>query len=199
MKEKFQQFVLPETTSMRPPPNKVTTKGAPRKDKQSLRSTRRSPLLWEIVDSQEQQTQGSQKKSTGTSRKSARKSNISPTPPKSIPKNLKPILFKVHIPQKDQIPIWMHDFIEKVNDVPSYGHCGFRAVAVLHNLTVDDHQIIRYHLYKELTSVENAWYRRMINDDRRYKVVYDALSFSGIGNAPPNMWMTMPDMGFLIE
>ena len=29
-------------------------------------------------------------------------------------------------------------------------------------------------------------------------MVYDALSFSGIGNAPPDMWMTMPDMGFLI-
>jgi len=33
MKKQFQQFVLPETTSMRPPPNKVTTKGAPKKDK----------------------------------------------------------------------------------------------------------------------------------------------------------------------
>jgi len=125
---------------MRPPLNKVTTKGAPKKDKQSIQSTRRSPSLWEIVDSQEQETQGSRTKSTGMSRKSARKSNMSPTPPKPIPKNLKkPTPVKVHIPHKDQIPIWMHDFIEKVRDVPSDGHCGFRAVAVLRNLTVDDH------------------------------------------------------------
>nr|ABN05752.1 Ovarian tumour, otubain, related [Medicago truncatula] len=59
LKEQFRQFVLLETTSMRPLPNKGTTKGAPKKDKQSIRSTRRSPLLWEIVDSQEQETQGS--------------------------------------------------------------------------------------------------------------------------------------------
>jgi len=58
-KEQFRQFVLPETTSMRPPPNKATTKGAPKKDKQIIRSTKQSPFLWEIIDSQEQQTQGS--------------------------------------------------------------------------------------------------------------------------------------------
>lgn len=184
---------------MRPPPNKVTTKGAPKKDKQSIRSTRRSPSLWEIVDSQEQETQGSQTRSTGTSRKSARKSNMSPTPPKPIPKNpKKPTPVEVHIPHKDQIPIWMHGFIEKVTDVPGDGHCGFRAVAVLRNLTVDDHVLVRYNLYKELIGVENGRYRRMINDDRRYKEVLDALSYSGIGNAPPDKWMTMPDMGFLI-
>jgi len=38
----------------------------------------------------------------------------------------------------------------------------------------------------------------MINDDRRYKEVSDALSYAGIGNAPRDKWMTMPDMGFLI-
>ena len=135
------------------PPNKVNNKGAPKKDKQSIRSTRRSPSLWDIVDSQEQQTQGSQTKSTGTSRKSARKSNMSPTPPKPIPKNLKPIPVKVHIPYKDQIPLWMHDFIEKVEDVLGDGHYRFQAVAVLRNFTVDDHQMICYHLYKELIGV----------------------------------------------
>ena len=81
---------------------------------------------------------------------------MSPTPPK-------PTLVKVHIPHKDQNPIWMYDFIQKVTDVP---HCGFRAVAVLRNLIVDDHQIVRYNLYKELVGVGNAHYRRMINDDR---------------------------------
>jgi len=79
----------------------------------------------------------------------------------------------------------MHDFIEKVEDVPSDGYCRFRVIVVLRNLTVDDHQIICYHLYKELVGVDNACYRRMINDDMRYKEVSDALSFSGIGNAPP--------------
>jgi len=38
----------------------------------------------------------------------------------------------------------------------------------------------------------------MINNDKRYKEVSDALSYGGIGNAPRDKWMTMPDMGFLI-
>jgi len=38
----------------------------------------------------------------------------------------------------------------------------------------------------------------MINDDRRYKEVSDSLSYDGIGNAPWDKWMTMPNMGFLI-
>jgi len=124
---------------------------------------------------------------------------MSPTPPKPTRKNLKKATpVKVEIPHKEQIPIWMHDFIEKVTDVPDDGHCGFRAVAVLCNSTVDDHKIVWYNLYKELVGVENACYRRMINDDRQYKEVSDALSYDGIENAPPDKWMTMPDMGFLI-
>jgi hypothetical protein len=123
---------------------------------------------------------------------------MSHTPSKPIPKNLKPVSVKVHIPYKDQILLWMHDFIEKVEDVAGDGHYGFRAVAVLRNLTIDDHQIICYHLYKELVGVENSRYRRMIDDNRRYKEVSNALSFSGIGNALPYKWMTMLDMGFLI-
>jgi hypothetical protein len=103
---------------------------------------------------------------------------MSPTPPKPIPNNLKkPTPVEVHIPHKDQIPIWMHDFIEKVTDVPDDGHCGFRAVVVLPNLTVDDHTIVWYNLYKDLLGVENAHYRRMINDDRRYKEVSNSLSY----------------------
>jgi len=68
----------------------------------------------------------------------------------------------------------------------------------LRNLSVDDHQMICYQPHEELISEGNARYRRMINDDRRYKEVLGAVTFSGIGPAPPNKWMTMPDMGFLI-
>lgn len=64
---------------------------------------------------------------------------MSHNPPKSIPKNPKPIQVKVHIPHKDQIPHWMHDFIQNVVDVAGDGDCGFHAVAGLCNLSVDDH------------------------------------------------------------
>jgi hypothetical protein len=76
---------------------------------------------------------------------------MSPNPHKPIPKNPKPISknpkqipVKVHIQHKDQIPHWMHDFIENVVDVAVDGHCGFRAVAGLRNLSVDDHQMTCY-------------------------------------------------------
>jgi len=94
---------------------------------------------------------------------------MSPNPLKPFPKNPKPTLVKVHIPHKDQIRHWMHDFIEKVVDVAGDGHCGFHEVAVLHNLSVCDHQMIRYQLHKELIGEGNVRYRRMINDDRQYK------------------------------
>jgi len=131
--------------------------------------------------------------------------NMSPNPPKSSPKNPKPTSkipkstpVKVHIPHKGQIPIWMHDHIEKVVDVASDGHCRFRAIAGLRNLSVDDHQMICYQLHEELIGEGNARYRRMTNDDKRYKEVLDALTYSGIGYAPPDKWITMSDMGFLI-
>jgi len=117
-----------------------------------------------------------------------------PKNPKPIPKNPNPIPVKVHIPHKDQIPIWMQDFIQNVVDVAGDGHCGLCAVAGLRNLSVVDHQMICYQLHNELISEGNARYRRMINDDRRYKEVY----FSGIGHAPPDKWMTMLDMSFLM-
>jgi hypothetical protein len=37
IKEKFHMFVLLETTSMHPPPEKFKTKGAPKKDKHIVR------------------------------------------------------------------------------------------------------------------------------------------------------------------
>jgi len=92
-----------------------------------------------------------------------------PKNPKPTSKNPKPIPVKVHIPHNDQIPIWMHDFIEKVVDVAGDGHCGFIAVAGLRNLSLDDHQMICYHLHKELIGKGNGRYRRMINDDSGIK------------------------------
>ncbi|KEH22913.1 DUF674 family protein [Medicago truncatula] len=92
---------------------------------------------------------------------------------------------------------WMHDFIEKVVEVAGDGRCGFRAVAGLRNLSLDDHQMICYQLHKEIISEGNTRYQRMINDDRRYKEVLGALTFYGIGHVPPDKLMTMSYMSFL--
>jgi len=72
-------------------------------------------------------------------------------------------------------------------------------VVGLRNLIVDDHQMTRYQLHKELISEENVHYRRLIGADRQYKEVLGARSnLCGIGPTPPIKWMTMSDMSFLI-
>lgn len=52
------------------------------------------------------------------------------------------------------LPSFIHEFIEKVVDLVGDIHCGFRAVEVLHNMTVDDHHMICYQLLKELNNEE---------------------------------------------
>jgi len=64
---------------------------------------------------------------------------MSPNPPKPILKIPEPIPIKVHISHKDQIPQWLHQFIENVVDVVGHVHCRFCAVAGIQNLSVDDH------------------------------------------------------------
>jgi len=59
-KEYFQEFVLSEITFMRPRLRKVNTKGAPKKNKHSLWSTKWSPSLWEHVNSLDPDTHASQ-------------------------------------------------------------------------------------------------------------------------------------------
>jgi len=92
----------------------------------------------------------------------------------------------------------MRQFIEKVVDVVGDGHCGFRTVAGLRNLIIDDDHMIHYQLQKELTDEENEHCRKLIGADRRYKRILGTLNFFGIGPAPPDKWMIMSDMSFII-
>ncbi|GAU18973.1 hypothetical protein TSUD_178900 [Trifolium subterraneum] len=58
IKERFIQFVYPETTTMRPPPNRVKTKGVPKgwsnrpSYTQEERSTKHSPYGFEHAETQ---------------------------------------------------------------------------------------------------------------------------------------------------
>jgi len=134
IREKIYKFFLLETTSMPPPPWKFKTKGAPKKDKHIVWLTKRSPSLWEHVDSRDPDTQVSYSKSTGSSRISVHKSNMSPNPP--------PV--KVNIQHKDKISLFMHEFIEKVMDVVDNCHCWFGVVASLRHMSINDYQIIHH-------------------------------------------------------
>jgi len=56
----------------------------------------------------------------------------------------------------------MHEFILKVTYVVSDGHCGFRIVASLGDMIVDDYQIIRLKLLKELVGGDRECYLRFV-------------------------------------
>ncbi|AES98802.1 hypothetical protein MTR_5g073000 [Medicago truncatula] len=152
IKEQFRQFSLQEMTSMRRPPKKVTLKELQRKINISFSQQNDHLRSGRLLTPRINKHMLHIKNSTGTSRESARKSNMSPNPPK-------PILVKVNIPHKDQIPYWMHEFIEKEVDVAGDGHCGVRAVADLRDMYVDARKLIYYQLHKELIDEENACYR----------------------------------------
>ena len=62
IKEVLRQLAFPETTMMSPPPRKVPTKGAKKKVdiamyKGKITSTSRIPSSWEVVDSQNPDSQ----------------------------------------------------------------------------------------------------------------------------------------------
>jgi len=65
---------------------------------------------------------------------------------------------KADFPNKDKIPSFMHEFIEKATNGAGDGHCGFRVVASIHDMYFDDYQIIDYQLLKELTGNNNECY-----------------------------------------
>jgi hypothetical protein len=65
------------------------------------------------------------------SRRSARKSNMSHNPP----------LIQVDIPHKDKISLFMQEFVVKVTNVVGDGHCVFRTIAGICDMTVDDYHV----------------------------------------------------------
>lgn len=56
----------------------------------------------------------------------------------------------------------MHEFILKVTYVVGDGHCGFHIVASLCDMIVDDYQIIRLKLLKELVGGDHECYLRFV-------------------------------------
>jgi len=84
--------------------------------------------------------------------RSVRKSNMSLHPP----------LIQVDISRRNKISLFMHEFVLKVTDIVGDGHCGFRIMAGLYYMIVDDYQIIRLKLLKELVGGDHERYLRLI-------------------------------------
>jgi len=119
VKEVLLQLAFPETAMMSPPPRKVPTKGAKKKadiarSKGKITSTSRLPSSWEVVDSQNPDSQLSPAPTTSSfkRKKGARlgKTSLSPLPPPTRYPKLKPIPVMRPI---DYMPRFMLPFIEK--------------------------------------------------------------------------------------
>ncbi|KEH23145.1 hypothetical protein MTR_7g067030 [Medicago truncatula] len=66
IKEMMRQLAFPEATNLSPPPKKVVTKGAPKRKRSTIKvsSTGRILSKWEVIDSQNPDSQPSQPKVT---------------------------------------------------------------------------------------------------------------------------------------
>ena len=76
----------------------------------------------------------------------------------------------------DKIPTFMHEFFEMVTDVPGDDHYGFCEVVGLHDMFVDDYQITRYELLKELTGDDGEYYLWSIGSEKRFDKVKHAVT-----------------------
>ena len=207
IKEVLRQLAFPEITMMSPPPRKVPTNGAKKKvdiarSKEKITSTSRIPSSWEVVDSQNPDSQPSPSPTTSSykKKKSARlgKTSLSPLPPPSWypkPKAI-PVMRPI-----DYMPRFMLPFIEKVVDVIGDGHCGFRAIAELMGLIEQNHIMIRRHLIQELKDHRDDYVEVFVGEDR-YNYILNGL------HPPANMkgcahlvdkWLTFSDMDTLLQ
>ncbi|XP_058766511.1 uncharacterized protein LOC131640124 [Vicia villosa] len=163
IKEQLRRIGFPETIDMIPPSQPVKTKGAPKKVKSmpNDNSITRSPSYFEHVDKRfpDSPTSKSQK-SQKSSNKGARISKPPPTPiPPQVPQVSTPIPTPIapsiqevqiapKIPFIDEMPVFMHKYIDQIVNVVRDGNCGFRAVSALLGKGEDAHELIGHDLIK---------------------------------------------------
>ena len=94
----------------------------------------------------------------------------------------------------------MRPYIEGIVDVIGDGHCGFRAIAEFVGLTEESHVMVRRALIKELKEHRNK-YIEIYASEHRYNYILDGLHppKNASSFAPPDKWLTLPDMGYIVE
>ncbi|CAK8533280.1 unnamed protein product [Lathyrus sativus] len=88
-------------------------------------------------------------------------------------------------------------YIEDVVDVASDGNCEFRVIASLHGYGEDDWPIVRQDLeleiiHKEISSLYDNLFGNPLAEVR------EPLMIETFGPQPPQKWLTLPDMSYLI-
>jgi len=143
----MRQLAFPEDTNLSPPSKKVVTKGAPKRKRSTLKvsSTGRIPSRWEVIDSQNPDSQHSQPKKSLPKRKDARLGTYSRSQASSS--TSKPFL---NISYISPIPNVMRPFVEEIVNVKGDDNYGFRVIARHLGMDEEDRVLVHQSLIHEL-------------------------------------------------
>jgi hypothetical protein len=207
--QKLKQIVTPSSNTKKPPVVQKNTRGRPTLKEQEQRreeAARKSsyvpseqsdflapydlPRHSSYVSSQVSQRPSSSAKPVTAGKKRPSGFSIIEPGPKS---------FLAAEKWGPQIPEIFHPYITKIKNAKPDGHCGFRSVAMGLGLVQKDYMQIRSEMLSEMRMKEDFW-RGFYNleDGSQYKAIYERIRFEGVGQAPVEKYMDMPDMGFLI-
>ncbi|XP_058768469.1 uncharacterized protein LOC131642216 [Vicia villosa] len=97
----------------------------------------------------------------------------------------------------DEMPLFMHKYIDGMVDVGTNGDCGNRVIAGLLGRGEENHTLIRRTLISESNSHRNI-YGRLYEKQENFDKVHDSLVPSLTAHAPVSKWMSFPEMDHLI-
>lgn len=179
MKRKLRELGNPSTTFLIPPLNKAKTKGRP--SSKNLKSTRRDPSLFEVIErdvsKREAALCGELDVSEKREKLTTKTSNHA-------------------VQYLSSFPSYVQPYIRRINDVKADGHCGFRAIAGLLGFGEDNWLKVREELIEELCNYR-SYYVKFYESSKVVAHLLETLSCSTIP-APYKNWMDLPDMGHLV-
>lgn len=100
------------------------------------------------------------------------------------------------IPYLDQLPLYMHDYIEKTIDVRADGNCGFRCIAELIGRKTDEWRWVRGKLFMEITGHQEL-YAKLFMDQSRVAAVLNSLNWYD-GPCLSPYWFNVVEMGYAV-
>ncbi|KAI5399389.1 hypothetical protein KIW84_064662 [Lathyrus oleraceus] len=94
-------------------------------------------------------------------------------------------------------PSYHESYIEDVVNVESDGNCGFRVIASLHGYGEDGWPMVHRELGLVIIDKDRSTLYDKLFSNRLSKV-RESLMIESFGSQPPEKWLSLPDMGYLI-
>jgi hypothetical protein len=204
LKSKVFELAYPATSSLRPPPQKIVTKGGVKKVKGKAPKdydVYREPSYFEHLERENAESEGTSKRIctqlSQSSQKQVSQNRLSQTSQRT-PSQKKPSQSSQKKPSHEylvQFPKHIHPHIVDIIETVPDGNCGFRAIASLLGYTEDGWPMVRRELDNELRN-NNSLYKKLFGEC--IHGVRDSLQISGLGDQSKDKWFTIPAMGYLV-